>query len=266
MDSKTQPPPTAGSLMTDDHYQFVMQFIFQERQSRLQLEKYVKQLQQELVTTKADLTTEINGLKQCGCASNIKNKTSILQNEFNILKQDHDALKIKYENFQKELNGTNNRSIMLENEMSLLRQLKSVSDLKVIFDLQNKTKHLEQEIQATNSRQQAINSEASARKQDFLALYQKVQISETEIQSNNLSFGIQTKQMERRILEVNERYDNKTKQISRTLGTIESSMQNRITALSTKLNGQILNIQKGQNDTANRGEKSFYSQYSFSNI
>ncbi|VDI21818.1 Hypothetical predicted protein [Mytilus galloprovincialis] len=252
MDSKTQPPPTAGSLMTDDHYQFVMQFIFQERQSRLQLEKYVKQLQQELVTTKADLTTEINGLKQCGCASNIKNKTSILQNEFNILKQDHDALKIKYENFQKELNRTNNRSIMLENEMSLLRQLKSVSDLKVIFDLQNKTKHLEQEIQATNSRQQAINSEASARKQDFLALYQKVQISETEIQSNNLSFGIQTKQMERRILEVNERYDNKTKQISRTLGTIESSMQNRITALSTKLNGQILNIQKGQNDTANR--------------
>lgn len=96
IDSKTQPPPTAGSLMTDDHYKFVMQFIFQEKQSRLQLEKYVQQLQQELVTTKADLTTDINALKHCGCASNIKNKTSILQYDFNILKQDHDALKIKH--------------------------------------------------------------------------------------------------------------------------------------------------------------------------
>lgn len=67
--------------------------------------------------------------------------------------------------------------------------------------------------------------------------------------------------MQQRILEVNEKYDNKTKQISRELGTSESSMQNRITVLSTKLNGQIKNIQREQNETANKGKESLHSHF-----
>lgn len=188
LDSKTQPPSIDGSLMPDDHYQFVMQFMYQERQSRLKLEKYVKQLQQKLVTTKTDLTNEIDSLKQCTCAFEIKSKASILQYNFNILKQDHDALRIHYVNLQKELITTNNKYIVLENEVSLLKQLKSVSDLKVVFNMEKKTDHLQQQIKATNRSQHAINSEAIDKKQDFLALYQKVQTSETEIQSNNQRF------------------------------------------------------------------------------
>lgn len=72
-----------------------MQFVIQERQSRLQLEEYTKQLKQELVTTKTELTTELNNLKQCGCAPDLKNKTVSLQKEFHTLKSDCKALKAK---------------------------------------------------------------------------------------------------------------------------------------------------------------------------
>ncbi|CAC5366333.1 unnamed protein product [Mytilus coruscus] len=96
LDDKTEPPPNSGTLMTDKHYKFVMQFVIQERQSRLQLEEYTKQLKQELVTTKTELTTEINNLKQCGCASDITNKTFTLQKDFDSLKRDYDAMKAKY--------------------------------------------------------------------------------------------------------------------------------------------------------------------------
>lgn len=252
LDSKTQPPSIDGSLMPDDHYQFVMQFMYQERQSRLKLEKYVKQLQQKLVTTKTDLTNEIDSLKQCTCAFEIKSKASILQYNFNILKQDHDALRIHYVNLQKELITTNNKYIVLENEVSLLKQLKSVSDLKVVFNMEKKTDHLQQQIKATNRSQHAINSEAIDKKQDFLALYQKVQTSETEIQSNNQRFENQSKKMERKIQEIIEKCDVKTKQISVDLSKSQNSMQNRITALSTKLNEQILSIKQEQNEIADK--------------
>ncbi|VDI61223.1 Hypothetical predicted protein [Mytilus galloprovincialis] len=72
--------------------------------------------------------------------------------------------------------------------------------------------------------------------------------------------------MQQRILEVNEKYDNKTKQISRELGTSESSMQNRITVLSTKLNGQIKNIQREQNETANKGTATKHGDHSYETL
>ncbi|CAC5366331.1 unnamed protein product [Mytilus coruscus] len=167
LDDKTQSPPNSGTPMSDEHYKFVMQFVIQERQSRLQLEEYVSQLKQELVTTKTELATEINNLKQCGCASNIKNKTITLQQDFDSLKRDYDLIKTKNALFLQELAVTKN----------------SVSDLQTVFDFKNLTSHLAQEIQATNSRQQAITSEANARKQDFLALFQRIQISEKDLKN-----------------------------------------------------------------------------------
>lgn len=95
LDDKTQPPTSSGALLTEEHNKFLMQFVIQERQSRLQLEEYTTQLKQELVTTKTELTTEINNLKQCGCASDLKNKTVSLQREFDTLKRDYNAMKAK---------------------------------------------------------------------------------------------------------------------------------------------------------------------------
>ncbi|CAG2240454.1 unnamed protein product [Mytilus edulis] len=95
LDDKTQPPTSSVTLLTEEHYKFVMQFVIQERQSRVQLEEHTKQLKQELVTTKTELTTELNNLKQCGFAPDLKNNTDSIQKEFDTLKSDYNALKAK---------------------------------------------------------------------------------------------------------------------------------------------------------------------------
>lgn len=66
--------------------------------------------------------------------------------------------------------------------------------------------------------------------------------------------------MERKIQEIIEKCDVKTKQISVDLSKSQNSMQNRITALSTKLNEQILSIKQEQNEIADKGKESLNLQ------
>lgn len=194
LDEKTQPSPNSVTQMSDEHYKFVMQFVIQERQSRLQLEEYVKQLKQELVTTKTELTTELNNLKRSGCASDIRNKTANLLRDFDIIKRESEVIKTQNALCLEELTVTKNRSLVLENEVAHLQQLQSVSDLQTVLNLKTLTNHLSQEIQATNSRQQAITSEANARKEDFQALFQRIQVYEKDLK--NLSLETNTKMNE----------------------------------------------------------------------
>ncbi|CAC5386296.1 unnamed protein product [Mytilus coruscus] len=234
LDDKTQPPTNSGTPMSDEHYKFVMQFVIQERQSRLQLEEYVNQLKQELVTTKTELATEINNLKQCGCASDIKNKTITLQQDFGSLKRDYDVFKTKNALFSQELTVTKNRSVLLENEVAHLQQLQSVSDLQTVFDLKNLTSRLAQEIQATNSRQQAITSEANARKQDFLALYQRIQVSEKDLENLSVDMVERNKKINETDLHTSLRMQLLESNVNLTISKLDEISDRALLTVSSK--------------------------------
>ena len=48
IDASTPNPPKAGTIITDDHYNALLNLLMQETQSRQNLEKYVIQLNQKM--------------------------------------------------------------------------------------------------------------------------------------------------------------------------------------------------------------------------
>lgn len=230
LDGKTIPPPTPGSVMTDEHYKFVMQFIFQERQSRLQLEEQMKQLQQQLYSTQTDLVNKMNALDHCSMAesnrvSGLLNRTNFLEDKVSVLTKTSDAIELQNSQLQHENVQLRNDTKQLENDMSNLKKLQRVVDLQTMANLQNRTNHLEQEIQGTNSRQTLVISEANARKQDFIALFQKLQTMEYDVGKTL------------------ETLNNKTNETENCMHSLESNFQ------STNAN-----VQKKLDAISNRGK------------
>ncbi|VDH89442.1 Hypothetical predicted protein [Mytilus galloprovincialis] len=231
LDGTKPPTPTTGSVLTDAHYDFVMQFVIQERQSRLQLQKEVKQLQQQLLATQTDLSNKINTLDQCTTAErnhidNLNNKTSVLEDKLNSLTKNIDAIKLQNNQLVLENKQIRNDSKRLEIEVSNLNKLQSVSDMRVISNLQNQTNNLEQEIQETNSRQSVISSEANARKQDFIALFQKLQMTESELHSNVDRLGNKASETDKNV-------NNTAASLTRRIQNIETLTNNTIKKLES---------------------------------
>lgn len=216
--------------MTDEHYKFVMQFIFQERQSRLQLEEQMKQLQQQLYSTQTDLVNKMNALDHCSMAesnrvSGLLNRTNFLEDKVSVLTKTSDAIELQNSQLQHENVQLRNDTKQLENDMSNLKKLQRVVDLQTMANLQNRTNHLEQEIQGTNSRQTLVISEANARKQDFIALFQKLQTMEYDVGKTL------------------ETLNNKTNETENCMHSLESNFQ------STNAN-----VQKKLDAISNRGK------------
>jgi len=57
IDVSTPIPPQAGTFITDRHYNALMDFLMQERQSRQNLEKYVIQLNQKMTEMAKDVAS-----------------------------------------------------------------------------------------------------------------------------------------------------------------------------------------------------------------
>ncbi|CAG2221986.1 unnamed protein product [Mytilus edulis] len=155
-------PPGPGQYMTDKHYKTLMDLFIEERQARVHLEDFVTQLQKEFVKTQTALGIKLHEL-------NMENNTIEQHLELKNLRRSHGALDNKVHYF--------------ETEIKSLKQLKSVSDLQAVFKISNETEHLEHELQNTNSQIVALQSCDNARKQDFLALYNKTMVTEQTMNS-----------------------------------------------------------------------------------
>jgi UDP-N-acetylenolpyruvoylglucosamine reductase len=57
----------------------------------------------------------------------------------------------------------------------------------MLFKLRNETNHLSKALQITNNKVNAITNDANARKQDFIALFQKVQSTEQRLENSTKS-------------------------------------------------------------------------------
>ncbi|XP_071171990.1 heavy metal-binding protein HIP-like [Mytilus edulis] len=79
-----------------------------------------------------------------------------------------------------ELNNThmNSYARILEQELISVKQLKSVANLETVLNISSETKHLKNELQLTNNQLQSIANDVNARKQDFIALFNKADMTD----------------------------------------------------------------------------------------
>ena len=135
-------------------------------------------LRQELMATKQEVRTnnqiwkDFNGTIQQHLFE-VMNKT--MHDQYESLKSNYVTLKMKYDNLQENYTTLNNKSDRFEHELTLLKHLKVVSDLQSFAKLQNKTEHLEQELKKTNNKLSSLTNDGTSRKQDFIALLNKLQ-------------------------------------------------------------------------------------------
>ncbi|CAG2192380.1 unnamed protein product [Mytilus edulis] len=164
--------------MTETHFNMLMDLLAEERHARLKQNTKISQLENELIATQQGVTTNFH-------ASNSVNDT--LKTELDVLKGDMRKMISNYSKLQNEytlvkaelnvlkLNNsrTNQYNSRLEQELSAVKQLKSVANLQTILNLTDDAKRLEHELQITNNKISSIANDVSARKQDFIALFQQ---------------------------------------------------------------------------------------------
>ncbi|XP_076071847.1 uncharacterized protein LOC143043420 [Mytilus galloprovincialis] len=188
IDSST-PRTTNPGLMIDKHYYMLMDMITDESRARRQLQQFVVQLQHELTDSKA----EIRVLKATVAMYNsdskkldhLYNQTEGIQIETEKLKRDYSTLQQNYNILQ-----TENQNSQLE--IQNLKHLKVVCDCisnKSATVYQNNTDNLSRTIQMINSKVNQLISDGNARKEDFLALYNKTLTSDRKVTELEVKIG-----------------------------------------------------------------------------
>ncbi|CAG2195231.1 unnamed protein product [Mytilus edulis] len=232
----TTNPPGTGQFMTDKHYKTLMDLFIEERQSRIHLEDFVTQLQKEHVQTQTalgnklhELNKENNTLEQY--VKELKNKTEVLENRLLDVESENIQLKLELNDLQKSHSALNNKVHYFDTEIQSLKQLKSVSDLHAVLRISNQTYHLEQELKNTQSQIVVLQSSDNARKQDFLALYNKTILTE---QSMNSQFQSSETINKARIQKVAVDVGQNSIKVAKALGDITAYNQRSIIVISLK--------------------------------
>lgn len=205
----------SGSI-SDKRFNVLMTLYQDERESRIRLEKYVLQLQQnfsEMINIKA---SNIN-------SSFAKIETASDQDQMKMdivsLKSENKILTEKYNYLLEENKQLKNESVRLEQTLSSLQNAKIMIDSNSIAALMNKLKVIENELEVMQNQLNSVSDDVTARKQDFMTLYNNLQSSERKVQSLemtiNKSFSIVS------VIEQSLR-----KNLSLVLGIEESLSQN----------------------------------------
>lgn len=161
--------------MTESRYNFLLDLIIQERQSRNNLEKEVLELRTRLQTAEQEssdvrknLTLEFN-LTTMNCIAATK--------RYDFLFQDHKSLKMEYDTVF-------NKTEKLEEQLRML----DVSQIASIFNncsaIENKLYALEKNIEGADQNINIIMSVRKARQQDFLALLNITRQTSKKLVSN----------------------------------------------------------------------------------
>ena len=81
-----------------------------------------------------------------------------------------------------------NGTVLKDNVIQLERNLSAMENTKCCLNFSKETSHLEKALQITNNKLNAVTNDVDARKQDFIALYQKVQSTEQRLENSTKSF------------------------------------------------------------------------------
>lgn len=115
--------------------------------------------------------------------------------ELNIIKEDmrkmvhnYSNLQIKYDLVKAELNEVKLNSTqtckyarVLEGEIETIKHLKIMADLQAIVNISIKANNTEHELKTTKTKLDSVVNDVNARKQDFIALFNKADLTEHNI-------------------------------------------------------------------------------------
>ena len=77
-----------------------------------------------------------------------------------------------------------NNTVLRDKVMELKQNLTTIQTMQSELTLRNETSHLEKELQITNNKLNAVTNEVDARKQDCIALSEKVQSTEQRLENS----------------------------------------------------------------------------------
>lgn len=161
LDGNTQ-TGTGGSALDDKRYNTLMDLLMEERRSRSKLEAAVTR---ELLALREEITK-----CQCGNGNRhtqtinkdpLTNGTKAVEEEIILLKRDHDLLKTEVAGLIQNNTGLKDKVVLLE------RNLTTIQNKQCYLNFRNETIHLDNKLNS-------VINEANARKQDFIALLQKL--------------------------------------------------------------------------------------------
>lgn len=183
LNTASQIPTTKDPIITDKHFDMLLDLILEQRRSQRKQDQEITQLRQDVLTIQQELAfCKLNHPNNTSSETRyivLENKTENLQKELESTSKYVNSIKIE---FQIKYAATENNSKELKYEIESLKSLKAINNLHALFDVRNQTRHIENELQKTNSKLYATVSDAEARKQDFLALYQKADLTEQHLE------------------------------------------------------------------------------------
>lgn len=179
---------TTYSPLSDDHFDMLLKLLVEQRQIQKEQHQMIKQLQQEIFTTKLEVTKAIHDLNKTSCNAtrydDVWNFTKSVETKIDTL----NVSQIRQINTMEEYS---NKIKILEHEIAASNHMQSSINLQSLSNVLNTTKHLEPWIQETNYKLAAIENDADARKNDFIALFNKADLTENKME--NMSQDLEQK-------------------------------------------------------------------------
>ena len=229
IDASTPNPPKMGTIITDDHYNALLNLLMQETQSRQNLEKYVNQLNQkmtEMANDVASTKTKVGVLEKTNSNPDLQEASRC-----EIMKQAYNSLLLEHSNLKREVNVVTQRNNQLQFEVDYLKQLKTILQLQSLANVNNFTIYLEKEIQSTNSIVNKVLSDENARKQDFIALMNVTNVLKTRLSDTQLYLDKKFKDIEikQNLTETSDHeFESKMDKINQTLTTKANGIEYRL--------------------------------------
>jgi hypothetical protein len=229
IDASTPNPPKVGTIITDDHYNALLNLLMQETQSRQNLEKYVNQLNQkmtEMANDVASTKTKVGVLEKTNSNPDLQEASRC-----EIMKQAYNSLLLEHSNLKREVNVVTQRNNQLQFEVDYLKQLKTILQLQSLANVNNFTIYLEKEIQSTNSIVNKVLSDENARKQDFIALMNVTNVLKTRLSDTQLYLDKKFKDIEikQNLTETSDHeFESKMDKINQTLTTKANGIEYRL--------------------------------------
>jgi predicted RNase H-like nuclease (RuvC/YqgF family) len=160
-----------------------MNLLIEEMRSRSKLESAVSRellaLREEV--TKCQCGSGNVGHNQINNQGSLSNDTKALEEEIIHLKRDQELLKTEVAGLMQ------NNTVLKDKVIQLEQNLTTMQNTQCDLNFRNETIHLEKTLQVTNNKMNAVINDVNTRKQDFIALFQRVsglKKNHTELKDN----------------------------------------------------------------------------------
>lgn len=223
------PIPKSGTVLTESHFSMLLNLLVDERNIREQLERIVKQNQQEIANFNEKFI-HCNCYKQDVNVDVIINKTTQLEYKVEVLQKSVHSVQVKSAQMNLKQVLTENISRNLEKDIAELKQIPG--DLHRILMLQNKTMDLEMKQRQHENTLHSFLSSGNAGSQDSKAIINK------PIKSNDRTIELQG--------ELHNTNNRLNFTVSGFNGRLEEQMQNMHSPDKSTVNVQNTYLDKEQ--------------------